>query len=70
MDFIKDINSETLVICNSNIKDIIMNMHILKPIKFMNMVEFFHKYFLIMMRIQLCILLINIMLDMILLKSI
>lgn len=45
MDFIKDINSETLVICNSNIKDIIMNMHILKPIKFMNMVEFFHKYF-------------------------
>lgn len=45
MDFIKDISTETLFICNNNIKDIIMNMHILKPIKFMNMSEFLHKYY-------------------------
>ena len=45
MDFIKDINSETLIICNNNIKDIIMNMHVLKPFKFMNISEFLHKYY-------------------------
>ena len=45
MDFINDINSETLIICNSNIKDIIMNMHVLKPIKFINISEFLHKYY-------------------------
>ena len=45
MDFIRTINSETLIICNNNIKDIIMNMHILKPIKFMTISEFLHKYY-------------------------
>ena len=45
MDFMNDINKETLIICNSNIKDIIMNMHVLKPIKFMNISEFLHKCF-------------------------
>lgn len=45
MDFINDINSETLIICNNNIKDIIIAMHLLKPIKFMNIKEFLHKYY-------------------------
>ena len=45
MDFINDITHETLVISNTNIKDIFMNMKILKPIKFMKLEEFLGKYY-------------------------
>ena len=45
MDFINNIESETLIICNNNIKDIIIDMHLFKPIKFMNKETFLHKYF-------------------------
>ena len=45
MDFINEITSETLIISNTNIKDIFMSMKILKPIKFMKLDEFLSKYY-------------------------
>lgn len=45
MDFIKNITSETLIICNNTVKELILNMHLFKPIKFMNKLEFLSKYF-------------------------
>ena len=44
MDFINDINCETLIICSDSVKKYILNMHKLLPIKIMNMTEFIHKY--------------------------
>lgn len=45
MDFIKEINNETLIISNSNIKELYLKENILKPIKFMNLNEFLSKYY-------------------------
>ena len=45
MDFIKDINSSTLIICNDSVKDKIINMNILKPIKIMNLNTFLTNYY-------------------------
>ena len=44
MDFVNDINEETLIICNNDIRSHILNMHKLLPIKIMNMTDFIHKY--------------------------
>ena len=44
MDFINDINCETLIICSDSVKKHILKTHKLVPIKIMNMTEFMHKY--------------------------
>lgn len=44
MEFIDDIKTETLIICNDSVKDKIIGLNILKPIKLMNMQEFMAKY--------------------------
>ena len=45
MEFINDINSETLIICNDSVKNKILELKILKPIKIMNKQEFLEEYF-------------------------
>ena len=45
MDFINDIKSETLIICNSYVKELILKENKLIPIKFMNPHEFISKYY-------------------------
>lgn len=45
MSFIDEIDKETLIISNGNIKEVIMNMQILKPIKYLSIKEFIHKYY-------------------------
>ena len=45
MDFINEIKTETLIVSNSNIKELFLDMHILKPIKFMNLHEFLSMYY-------------------------
>ena len=44
MEFINDINGETLIICNNSLKQEILKAKLLLPIKFMNMEEFLHNY--------------------------
>ena len=44
MEFINDINEETLIICNDSVKEQIVALNILKPIKLMNKHEFLTKY--------------------------
>ena len=44
MEFISDINRETLIICNDSVRDKIIGLGILKPIKIMNIHEFMSKY--------------------------
>lgn len=44
MEFISDINRETLIICNDSVRDKIISLGILKPIKIMNIYEFMSKY--------------------------
>ena len=45
MEFIKDIDRESIIICNDYVKDEILKMHILKPIKIMNIIEFIKNYY-------------------------
>ena len=40
MDFLDDINNETLIICSRNVKDYIIRLNLLKPIKIMTIDEF------------------------------
>lgn len=44
MKFIEDITSDTLIICNDDVKDKIIGLNLLKPIKIMNMNSFLSKY--------------------------
>ncbi len=44
MEFVNEINSETLIICSNSVKEKIIEMKVLKPIKIMNMTEFLAKY--------------------------
>ena len=44
MKFLNDINRETLIICNDSVRDKIISLGILKPIKIMNIHEFMSKY--------------------------
>ncbi len=45
MDFIKEINEETLIISDSNIKELYFEEKLLKPIKFMNLNDFLAQYY-------------------------
>ena len=45
MDFINEIKDDTLIICNKYVKDSIMRMNKLLPIKFIYLNEFLNKYF-------------------------
>ena len=40
MDFLNDINNETIIICSRNVKDYIIRLNLLKPIKIMTIDEF------------------------------
>ena len=44
MDFIYNIKEETLIICNKTVKENIISLNILKPLKFMSIKEFIRKY--------------------------
>ena len=44
MEFLNDINSDTLIICNDGIKNKIIGLRMLKPIKIMNIHEFLKMY--------------------------
>ena len=44
MEFIEDITDETLIICNDSVKDKIISLNVLKPIKIMNMNNFLNNY--------------------------
>ena len=45
MDFINEIKDETLIICNKYVKENILRMNKLLPVKFIYLNEFFNKYF-------------------------
>lgn len=45
MDFLDTIKNETIIICNNYVKNIILNMHKLLPIKLMTLNEFKEKYY-------------------------
>ena len=45
MDFLDAIKNETIIICNNYVKNIILNMHKLLPIKLMTLNEFKEKYY-------------------------
>ena len=40
MDFLNDIDEETIILCSNDAKNSILSLHLLKPIKFMNLKEF------------------------------
>ena len=44
MDFIYEIKDETLIICSNAVKQKILEMHLLKPIKIMTLQTFIHSY--------------------------
>lgn len=45
MDFVKDIKTEAIIICSNYVKDKIIGMNLLKPIKFMTLNEFMKLFY-------------------------